>query len=217
MAGKNYKKKYKKAKNQNKTLNSRVATLEKNQKKMIEMKQYDVTSFGTFTTGSSALIALTTVPRGDTDEERIGNNINIRSLGFRIEINSSLQLAFSQCRLMLVVCKKDPIAINQIVDSFATNVLGYRNAPYAKDYRVLYDKIIVMNNSPYYDTSGTPSLKYTNKRVYKDYYKELNLEATYHGALGLDQVNNHIYAILVTADAQSLSYSMESRIRYLDA
>lgn len=216
MAKNNFRKKKFFKKRKGKDLSARVSKIETQQRKMTEMKFHDVTASGTFGNANAVVISLGAIAQGLTDEGRIGNSINIKSVAFRSEIVGSNSASNSTYRVMLVKVKKDPIDVNEIIDALASNVLGYRNTDYTKDYKILYDNWGVVNNAPYWDSTAS-AVAFSGHRISKDYYKVVNTIATYDGTTTTDLAGNQYYAIFFSGDSAQLAYFFEGRIRYLDA
>lgn len=218
MSKKYSKNKYKKYfnKRKGKDLSARVSKIETQQRKMTEMKFHDVTSGGTFSTSNAVILSMGAIAQGLTDESRIGNSINVKSVAFRLEIVGSNSASNSTYRVIVVKVKKDPIDQNEIIDTLAANVLGYRNTDYIKDYKILYDNWGVLNNAPYWDATAS-AVAYSGQRVKKDFYKQVNTVSTFDGTTSTTTAGNNYYTLLFTGDSASLAYFYESRIRYVDA
>jgi len=123
-------------------------------------------------TANATIFSLTTVPAGQTDTSRIGDQVTIRSLEFNYSINQELpgtSHLFAYCRIILFQWFEndayDTVTLDKILATVPSPAYRYL-APYAHDFRyqfrILYDKTHIMVNTSaatgFTNNSYTPSV-----------------------------------------------------------
>lgn len=181
-----------------------------------EVKYRQKNSTGTILQLSPATIHLTDIAQGTAQYERVGNDLNLISIGYNMEIFGHQATPNFIIRMVLFRCLKSgtPNLDELLVSGSTTGYNSFRNADYIKQYHVLADKKLTVNQAPYV-LSGVLYSHISCKNI--NYQKKVNHKVTYYGAGSGNQSEGAVYLALFTnSGTYSITYDMESKIRYTD-
>lgn len=132
--------------------NGRKGVKRESKLKMIpwpDLKYYDIGQITTPASTTGAFYLLNTIDQGVTQTTRIGNDIGIRKIFFRMLIQNnndpeSNHPVFFRC--ILFYCPQRVATPTSTTLLSAAQVEAPRNLSQAKDYRILYDEIIPVSS-----------------------------------------------------------------------
>lgn len=202
---------------------STTARLSKIEKRLntAEVKQKETYDTGVATNVAAVINEITEIGIGNDDDDRVGNSINLISIGYKLSINSNPNVFANTVRVTIVRCNVEPFDISQLFDPLVAGSIRYplcnRNPNFIKRYRVLDDRTFTMNNAPYWDSS-TNTLGHNNRRKYLEFYKKVNLPVKYKDNAAGDADVGSIYMVITCLEpvGNGISYEALCKVRYTD-
>lgn len=165
-----------------------------------------------------ANILLTDIPQGYNQGERIGNDINVLSVGFNLQLTGYVTAPNYDCRVVLYKCMKPTPGLDELfLGGASTGYNSFRNPDYLKQYQVLYDKKFCFNQYPYFN-SQLIALAHTLKSVYMCKQIKKDIKVAFSGPNIGDQAEGGIYLAIFThrSSSEPLTYEVETKVRYSD-
>lgn len=182
-----------------------------------EIKTID-TSYGSNDpiNGTSYFMLLSGVAQGDTADTREGNQISIRSVQIRGYVESDdTPVNDTVCRIIIFRWRRVEGAANPVIaDLLDTDwVNELRNWAHRKDFRILWDKRILLPK--------IPLATCTSKRLFEKYIKFKNpIIATFEGAAApvANCLNNHLFMCLMCdqANLSQANWEINNRVTFTD-
>ncbi len=181
-----------------------------------EFKLKDTVELGlVIVDGVGVIKQLTNVAQGDTNVTREGNSIKIVSIYTKFMFHINASASSSQVRCMLILDTQTNGAIyttDDLLESVAnlTSLISPRNTDNAHRFRVLYDKMVVLNQNITAVSSTTRFLKV---------YKKVDLHMRYATNVGdiTDLTQNSISVLLISNEATNTpTVDINFRLRFLD-
>lgn len=179
----------------------------------VEKKKFDVSSNAGPTT-AGAMIPLSHVAQGDTDQDRNGLSVLAKYLYARGTVIFDKDVPYSRCRIMLIQDKQQQSdttpSVNDVLDpTFASLIDAPLNNLTVGRFTVLRDFVITSNN-----VGSTEAIARTRTWGF-------NVKMTQHlrwnGPLGTDVQKNHLYLLLVSdqlVEFPTVTYN--TRLTYVD-
>ncbi len=189
-----------------------------------EKKFFDGIKAATNLSAAGAILedSLNEIPEGTTQSERIGRTVTLRSIHIRgamkIPVVAADNDAFQRIRLVLYCDKQANGATAQVLDLLETaDINSYRNLAESRRFRILYDKIYLMNAT----TSGNGTIARAAEvgrgfNINANVNIPLEFSASTGAIAELRSDNVGLMAICdaITATAPQVNFSW--RIRYSD-
>lgn len=171
------------------------------------LKSDDVGSGTLATTGT--VINLCTIAQGDSDANRTGNSILVRSSDLRLKLSRDISVG-NATQLIRVALVMDSQQIGDTDPTHAqiyagTGPLTHLNADSAGRFKILWSKIFTLDNV---DTF----VKYTK------WYKKMRHHVRYNGGSGTDIQRGGLYLVMSSDQTSSgfPSYEFSHRLSYHD-
>ncbi len=208
-----YKKRYKRKKRSNymntahKALKIALAT-----KKLlnVEYKHLDTTATATLGT-TMAINALCIPQQGDSNSERIGNSIRMKSLLARFHIGINASATASHVRVLIVLdkqCNGSVVTAAEILEdtSATVSIVSPYAIDYTKRFRVLYDRVFRLNQAD-------------QREIYKKVFMKLNYHQQFDASTGgvADLTNKCLYLLRLSDESTNTpNFQYYTRCRYID-
>lgn len=172
----------------------------------VEVKHFETSDSGNFTAiGSTpAPILLSSIAQGDSSVSRDGNSVKSIALEMRTTVNYNAT-ANQNIRVLIVKSKFGENIQPEYTDILnnTANIQAFRNVDQSKGYKVLYDKILPMNDQ-------------IKQRVLKCHLK-LSHHMKWDGSNGTDHTYGMLWAFLVTDNGTyPCDYNLYTRLRFVD-
>lgn len=205
-------------------LQSQVKSLQSVVKKLAPEIKYDETDISaTNITSTGAVVHLTPIAQGDTQDTRTGNTINVVSLAVRgAFVFASDAPVDGSCRILIVkdnqqIADTTPTAQDIIDDSFftANPVVNLPNDLNFGRFSILYSSKLYVLRRMGLNTSvfGVPTQSHNF-----EYNWSGNIKVSYNGnSAGDIQKNGLYFVILSDASGSTLDFAGITRLGYCDA
>lgn len=176
-----------------------------------EVKYHDVSSTGTVAlAGSSTVVAMCTIPQGDTVETRDGAKVNLKSIhlkGYFQKGASATQSTF--LRVMLVQSQNDSIPTSATMFRGTPYVTSFRHLDYTGEFRVLHERVYRLddnnNEGAYFKINWS---KFPKKTLAYDRTDTTGTNAKW----------GKLYFMITSEEATyPASYQVQARIKFTDA
>lgn len=182
-----------------------------------EKKYYDVSSNNSPRSGVPIVTHLTGITQGDTDQERHGDSIGLKTLQFNGLLTWDADSSpGDRCRIVLIMDKENEAGTpptSGLVYDQTDDVYGLRNMLYPKRFRVLMDKVYTLDVS--------------RKTIPIEYYKKFKMQKDFQGnptqmkhitwQSGDTEARNHIYVLMFCNNASyGPTVYYKSRVRFYD-
>lgn len=163
-------------------------------------------------TATPATELINYMAQGLTNITRIGNDINITSLKFRVILDRPQatysaalgELAPVSIRILLVRDRDGynaTLSPNEILSNTTNDVTRFRNPDYTRRYNILYDNVYILN--PELSSAGTSAVFTINgKKMYLEYFKKFkkSLNVKFAAATAISATNDQFW-LLAYSDA----------------
>lgn len=171
---------------------------------------------------SGVLYHITAVAQGDLVSNRSGNVINGKTVELRCTLSNAdiTGAAPSPTRIRVILFKDKQMnatapTITQLLrddtDGDRTIQSSINHVTFPKRFKVYYDRVHTFNNGP----GSISAYSVINKTI--KIYKRCPGKIVYSGANATDVVNNHIYALFVSAVDEIGTFSATGTINYTDS
>lgn len=171
-----------------------------------EFKWLDTVNSGVSIVNSWTITPLHAIPQGDTENTRDGYSVKLTSYNHtytcRVGATSPVTV-----RIMLIWMNQsqgtNTVNMTQVLAT-VSDIRSPYNLYYSGEYKILKDDIFTLNSVAYPEKVG-------------EYYTKLNNHIKFNGATGTTaEVGGLYWAIMSDAGATQPTYTLYSRIRYLD-
>jgi len=185
--------------------------------------QIDISNItNAYVVATNQITSLNVIPQGNGQSEREGRKVWLKSIQFRLRITTDPAIAaapLNMIRIMVVMDTQTNGAAYtgaQLLQQFF--VYGYRNIENTQRLKVLYDKVIVLNNVSI-NTAATTILA-VNRFV--KWYHKCNIPIDYDstantGALATIRSNNISILYCPSSTTDSIDIFGYARVRYTES
>jgi hypothetical protein len=176
-----------------------------------EVKHFDG-SYDNTIPNTGAIVAITDIPQGDTEQTRDGNQVFVKSLHLKLWVKKNVNATHSALRYLIVKDTRNAGAAPTLAEIFegSANVLDFLEVNDASRGRFKVIRSGMINQD---DVS--------KGSFYEDWYIKQNQKITFDGSSGSDYANNTYWGIFVsdqdvaTGDMPTISFYY--RVGYTDS
>lgn len=181
-----------------------------------EFKIIDTSSLAlTIPDGVGTIVQLTNLSQGNTNITRVGNGIKIASIYAKAIFCINASATVTQIRYMLVQDKQVNGAIFATADLIESvtdvrSVISPRNIDNTKRFRILHDKLIILNPNISAVVSTCRYIKI---------YKKLDMHVRYDGNAGdiTDLTQSGLFMVFIgNQPTNAPTVNLDVRVRFLD-
>lgn len=177
---------------------------------MPEMKYHDVNGTGTVSAaGASTVIAVSAIPQGDGPAARDGSKVTLKSMNVRMYLQksgSATQATFVRIQVIQSLVGDTPTS--STIFNATPYVTSFRNLNHTTDFKVLVDRMVVLNDN---NDEG----KFVTINLSRFACNTLSWDQT--DTTGASARKGKLYIFLTTEEPTNPpSYTQQTRLRYID-
>lgn len=155
--------------------------------------------------------SIVTIGQGDGEEERTGERVILKSVQCRWEMKIDVDASGSDIGRFVIVTEKNPMGVAPVwTDVFkSANVNALRAMTNATNWKVLYDKRVVFNNTN--DVAGATI------RKYGEVYRKINLPCEFNNTATAPLKNGLYIMYMSTATQAKGDLTFRIRVRFTNS
>lgn len=162
---------------------------------------------------------LSTIVQGDDFNQRVGNEIDVKSIQMRYAIKwkGSETPTFTPNIIRVIVFYWKDSSVPAVLDVLnVASPLSALNQDKTDLIKIVYDNMYVLNQL-YYE-SGTPANGFwADNSTCDKFYKKLNLRYKYNGDVATVPNKNQLYMLYIAETDQTHAIEYYSRVRFNDS
>ncbi len=188
-----------------------------------ELKFFDGTSNAVPAAGGTIMEdSLNHITQGVTEQARVGRKCTLRSIQarFQLTLASTPTAANTSERVRLIIYQDKQAngataTVTGIMESATLD--SYRNLANGSRFRVLYNKVVVMNTAAGSGRGTTDTLSYSETTAYRQMYKKCNIPLEFDSTTGaITELRSNNIGYLAFTDTGLVDVEVHWRLRFSD-